>query len=267
VALPDPSSLDRAVAPLGRGGDATEVLIHDRALDTDPELVTSVAAAARLALENERLQAEIRAKLEEVRASRARIVEAGLDARRKVERDLHDGAQQRLLALSVRLQMARGAAAGDPRLEAMLTSAGTDLDAAIAELRGLARGIHPTVLTELGLGAAVESLADRATIRVDVTLTDDRCSEVCEATAYFVVSEALANIAKHARASRAAITIGRAGEALRVEVSDDGVGGASLEAGGGLHGLVDRVAAVGGTLVVHSPPSSGTHVVADIPCG
>jgi signal transduction histidine kinase len=267
VIVPDATSVDRAAAPLGRAGDRSELLIHDRALDTDPELVASVAAAARLALENERLQAEIRAQLEEVRASRARIVEAGLDARRKVERDLHDGAQQQLLALSVRLQMARGAAAGDPRLESMLASAGTDLDAAIAELRGLARGIHPTVLTELGLGAAIENLADRATIPVEVSLTDDRCSDVCEATAYFVVSEALANIARHARASRAVITIGLAGEALRVEVSDDGVGGAGLEAGGGLRGLVDRVSAVGGTLVVDSPPSAGTRLVADIPCG
>jgi signal transduction histidine kinase len=267
VIVPDATSADRATAPLGRGGDTSELLIHDRALDTDPELVASVAAAARLALENERLQAEIRAQLEEVRASRARIVEAGLDARRKVERDLHDGAQQQLLALSVRLQMARGAAADDPRLEAMLMSAGLDLDAAIVELRGLARGIHPTVLTELGLGAAIENLADRATIPVDVTLTDDRCSEVCEATAYFVVSEALANIAKHARASRAAVTVGLAGGGLRVEVADDGVGGARFETGGGLRGLVDRVAAVGGSVVVESPSGGGTRLVADIPCG
>src|SRR5262245_4037461 len=196
--LPDPDSPDRVMTPLGRGLEASEILISDRSLDLDPELVASVAAAARLALENERLHAEIRAQLEEVRASRARIVEAGLDARRKVERDLHDGAQQQLLALSVRLQMARGAAGDDPALEAMLTSAGQDLDSAIAELRGLARGIHPTVLTELGLAAAVESLADRAAIPVEVSCTDERCSDVCEATAYFVVSEALANIARHA---------------------------------------------------------------------
>jgi signal transduction histidine kinase len=266
VTLPDATSPDRAIAALGRGGDATELLIHDRALDTDPELVASVAAAARLALENERLQAEIRAQLEEVRASRTRIVEAGFDARRKVERDLHDGAQQQLLALSIRLQLARGAAAGDPHLEAMLTSAGLDLDAAIAELRGLARGIHPTVLTELGLGAAVESLADRATIPVEVSLTEGRCSPVCESTAYFVVSEALANIAKHALASRAAVAIGIAGEYLRVEVADDGVGGATLESGGGLPGLVDRVSAVGGSLVVESAEGAGTRLVAEIPC-
>ena len=130
-----------------------------------------------------------------------------------------------------------------------------------------ARGIHPTVLTELGLGAAIENLADRATIPVDLTLADDRCSEVCEATAYFVVSEALANIAKHARASRAAVTVGLAGGDLRVEVADDGVGGASFETGGGLRGLVDRVAAVGGSLVVESPADGGTRLVADIPCG
>ena len=266
VSLPEPDSPDRVVTPLGRGGDASEILILDRTIDPDPELVASLAAAARLALENERLHAEIRAQLDEVRASRARIVEAGLDARRQVERDLHDGAQQQLLAVSVRLQMARGEAAGDVRLEPMLTAAGQELDAAIVELRQLARGIHPTVLTELGLAAAVENLADRSTIPVEVDATDQRCSAMCEATAYFVVSEALANVSKHAGATRAVVGIERAGEDLRVRVSDDGAGGADLAAGSGLRGLSDRVAAIGGRLRVESPPGAGTIVIAEIPC-
>jgi signal transduction histidine kinase len=268
IALPSVADPDHVVAPLGRGGAWSEVLVHDRALEADPELVASIAAAARLALENERLHAEVRAQLEEVRASRARIVAAGLDARRQVERDLHDGAQQQLLALSVRLQMARGEATGDPRLEAMLTAAGSELDTAIADLRGLARGIHPTVLTELGLGAAVENLADRCPIPVEVSIADGRCSEVCEATAYFVVSEALANIARHAAATRVRVAVARHGDELEVAVSDDGRGGASLSgSGSGLRGLADRVAAAGGTLIVDSPGGRGTRVSARIPCG
>ncbi|HEX6868413.1 MAG TPA: histidine kinase, partial [Candidatus Limnocylindrales bacterium] len=267
VALPDHTDADRVVAPLGRGGSRTEVLVHDRALEADPELLASIAAAARLALENERLHAEIRAQLEEVRASRARIVAAGLDARRQVERDLHDGAQQQLLALSVRLQMARGEAAGDAHLETMLAAAGQELDAAIAELRGLARGIHPTVLTELGLGAAVENLADRCPIPVEVSVAEGRCSEVAEATAYFVVSEALANIARHSHARHATISVSRSADHLVVEIGDDGAGGASLDGGSGLRGLADRVAAVGGELAVDSPAGAGTRVSARIPCG
>jgi signal transduction histidine kinase len=267
IDLPGSADPDRVVTPIGRGGEATELIVHDRTLETDPQLVAGVAAAARLALENERLQAEIRAQLEEVRASRARIVEAGFDARRQVERDLHDGAQQQLLALAVRLQLARGEAAGDPRLESMLTSAGQELDAAIVELRGLARGIHPTVLTELGLGAAVENLADRSPIPVEVSVADGRCSSVCEATAYFVVSEALANIARHSAAGRAAITISRVDGDLLIEVTDDGAGGASMSEGSGLRGLADRVAAVGGSLSIDSPVAAGTRLSARIPCG
>ena len=267
VALPSPTDPDRAVAPLGRGGARTEVLVHDRALETDPELVAGVAAAARMALENERLHAEIRAQLEEVRASRARIVAAGLDARRQVERDLHDGAQQQLLALSVRLQMARGSAAGDPGMDTMLAAAGQELDAAIAELRGLARGIHPTVLTELGLGAAVENLADRSPIPVEVSVAEGRCSEVGEATAYFVVSEALANIARHSGAGHASISISRTGATSWSRSSTMARVGLRWRVVRGLRGLADRVAAVGGTLAVDSPAGAGTRLSARIPCG
>jgi signal transduction histidine kinase len=263
VSLPVPSQAV-AVTMLGHG-EPIAALIHDPSVGSDPELLSSVAAAARLALENERLQAEIRAQLAEVRASRARIVEAGLDARRKVERDLHDGAQQRLLALVVRLQMMRARASADPTLTGMLASAGDELEAAIAELRELARGLHPTVLIDEGLAPAVENLADRAMIPVEVTVSPERCSESCEAAAYFVVSEALANIARHAHARQARISIRQIGGDLVVEVADDGVGGASIE-GSGLRGLADRVAAVGGVLTVDSPPGGGTRLSALMPC-
>ncbi len=263
VLLPAPSQAV-AVTMLGHG-EPIAALIHDPSVGSDPELLSSVAAAARLALENERLQAEIRAQLAEVRASRARIVEAGLDARRKVERDLHDGAQQRLLALVVRLQMMRARASADETLTAMLTTAGEELEAAIAELRELARGLHPTVLIDEGLAPAVENLADRAMIPVEVTVTPERCSESCEAAAYFVVSEALANIARHARARQARISIWVIDGDLVVEVVDDGVGGASTE-GSGLRGLADRVAAVGGVLTVDSPSGGGTRLSALMPC-
>jgi signal transduction histidine kinase len=221
-----------------------------------------------MALEHTRLQAEVQAQLEQVRASRARLVEAGDAERRRLERDLHDGAQQRLVTLSLALGMARDRAAGaDPELEALIDSAGKEAREALTELRELARGIHPAVLTETGLTGAVQALVERSPVAATITaVPDERFPAAIEATAYFVVSEALANVAKHAMADGAQVTIRRRRPGrLVVEVSDDGAGGARPE-GSGLRGLADRVASVGGVLRVDSPPGGGTRLEADIPC-
>ena len=185
-------------------GSDGAVLVYDEGLELEPQLVKLTAAAASMALEHARLQAEVQAQLEQVRASRARIVEAGDAERRRLERDLHDGAQQRLVTLSLALGMARDRAAGaDPELEALITSAGKEAREALTELRELARGIHPAVLTETGLTGAVQALVERSPVATTITaVPDGRFPAAVEATAYFVVSEALANVAKHAMAER-----------------------------------------------------------------
>jgi len=263
VVRPDPG---RAVVPVA-GSDGA-VLVYDEGLRLEPQLVKLTAAAASMALEHSRLQAEVQAQLEQVRASRARIVEAGDAERRRLERDLHDGAQQRLVTLSLALGMARDRAAGaDPELGLLIESAGKEAREALTELRELARGIHPAVLTETGLAGAVQALAERSPVATTITaVPDGRFPAAIEATAYFVVSEALANVAKHARAGGAQVTIQSRPGRLVVEVSDDGAGGARAERGSGLRGLADRVASAGGVLRVDSPPGCGTRLEADIPC-
>jgi signal transduction histidine kinase len=265
--LPEPASGPRArtVTVVERDGQPLAALIHDPALD--PGLVRAAAAAAGMAIENERLQAEVRAQLEEVRASRQRIVEAGDAERRRVERNLHDGAQQRMATLALSLAMLRDRAGGDPAMAASLDQAAAELKQAIAELRELARGIHPAILTEEGLPAAVEALADRSSLPVRVLADfDERLPGPIEGTAYFVVSESLANVTKHARASRARVDLSRCDGMLRVAVTDDGRGGADTSRGSGLRGLQDRVAAVRGTFHVKNLPEGGTCVLAEIPC-
>jgi signal transduction histidine kinase len=260
---------ERAVTMVEREGEPLAAIVHDRSLLDEPALVRAASAAARLAIDNERLQAEVRAKLAEVQASRARIVEAGDAERRRVERNLHDGAQQRLVTLSLALGLLKEQLAqdGDPALAAQVDGLSTELRQALEELRELARGIHPAILTEEGLPAAVTSLADRAPVPVSVEEERvGRVPEAVEATAYFVVAEALTNIAKYALASRASVRLLRDGDRLQVEVTDDGVGGADIEAGSGLRGLEDRVAALGGRLSVESSPGAGTLVRAEIPC-
>lgn len=269
VASPNSAAGARAVTLLERDGAPLAAILHDPALLEDPGLVASVATAVRLTVENERLQAEVRAQLAEVRASRTRIVEATDAERRRVERDIHDGAQQRLVALSLAIGRARTQLGpdADPTLEATLAQASDELRAALSELRELARGIHPAILTEAGLEPAVRSLADRAVVPTDVSVAvPRRLPAPLEATAYFVVSEALANVGKHARASsaRVALALGEDG-ALVVEVRDDGCGGADPELGSGLRGLRDRVEAVGGTLETISPAGGGTTIRAVLP--
>ena len=263
VVRPDPG---RAVVPVAGSDEA--VLVYDEGLQLEPQLVKLTAAAASMALEHARLQAEVQAQLEQVRASRTRIVEAGDAERRRLERDLHDGAQQRLVTLSLALGMARDRAAGaDPELGSLIESAGKEAKEALTELRELARGIHPAVLTETGLAGAIQALAERSPVATTITaVPDGRFPAAIEATAYFVVSEALANVAKHARAGGAQVTIRRRPGRLVVEVSDDGAGGARAERGSGLRGLADRVASAGGVLRIDSPPGCGTRLEADIPC-
>lgn len=265
VTLPEPG--ERAVTQVTASGVRVAALIHDPALLDDPDLVRSVAAAAGLVLENERLAAEVLAQLAEVRASRARIVEATDAERHRLERDLHDGAQQRLVGLSLKLRLAQ-ARTGDPDAVAALALAQDDLELALAELREFARGIHPTVLAEDGLDAALESLARRASFPVEIRgSVGGRLPATAELAAYFFVAEALTNVAKHAHATYATVEVSRSGSVLRIAVADDGVGGADAAKGSGLRGLSDRLAAVDATLTVASPIGEGTTLVAEIPCG
>jgi signal transduction histidine kinase len=213
------------------------------------------------------LDAELRARLEELRASRARIVEAGDAERRRLERDLHDGAQSRLVALKLLLSSAR-ARAGDDKLKAMLNEAVDELDTSLSELRELARGIHPAVLTDRGLEPALQALATRAPVPVTVeAVNEQRLPGPVESAAYFVVSEALANVAKYAQATHAAVAVRHADGRVTVDVTDDGIGGADAARGSGLRGLADRVAALEGTLSLESPAGGGTHLHAEIPLG
>jgi PAS domain S-box-containing protein len=203
---------------------------------------------------------------EELRASRTRLVVAGDEARRQLERNLHDGAQQRLVSLSVALRLAQGKLESDPAAAGeILTQAGSELAHALEELRELARGIHPAVLTDRGLSAALQTLAERTPIPVELSTLDRRLPEPIEAAAYYVISEAVANVVKHARASAIEVRVSTPDGNVVVEVADDGVGGANLGGGSGLRGLADRVAVLDGSLRVESPPAGGTRVVAEIP--
>jgi signal transduction histidine kinase len=249
-------------------GSPLAYLIHDAALGEDPNYVGAAAAAARLTLENERLQAEVRAQLEDLRQLSARLVEASDSERRRVERNLHDGAQQRLVTLALRLSLLRDrASTADPELAAMVSEASDELEGALGDLRELARGIHPAVLARSGLAVAVGALAERTTIPVTVSVPPERCLQSSEVTAYFVVAEALTNISRYAGASRAAIEAVHQDGWLVMTIADDGVGGAQVDAGTGLRGINDRVVAVGGHLDVVSPVGHGTTVRATLPCG
>ncbi len=212
------------------------------------------------------LDAELHAKMEELRASRARVVQAGDAARRRLERDLHDGAQSRLVALALTLRAARRGAEGNPELEQLLDHSIEELQTGLKELRELARGIHPAVLTERGLEPALQSLVARAPVPVSVDApAGERLPGPVESAAYFVVSEGLANVAKYSRATHASVLVERANGHVRVEVADDGVGGADAANGSGLRGLSDRIAALDGKLSLESPAGRGTRLRAEIP--
>jgi signal transduction histidine kinase len=260
----------------GSGQVATEIehegrrvatIFHDAALCEEPELVRAAGAAAALSLENERLDAELRARLEELRASRERLVEAGDAERRRIERDLHDGTQQRLVSLLLNLKLARRGL--DPGLVGpLLDGVETELGQALSELRALASGILPPVLTDHGLEAAVEELVGRSPVRAEISeMPLERLPGTVEVAAYFLIAEALTNVAKHAEATQAKVRVARDDGRAVIEVRDDGVGGVEPERGSGLRGLTDRIDALGGRLRLASPQGEGTTVRAEIPCG
>src|SRR5215207_7430272 len=265
VSLPAPGH-GRAVTEIERHKAPVAAIVHDPALLDDRELVRTAGAAAALALENERLAAELHARYDDLRAASARLVTAGDAARRRIERDLHDGAQQRLVALSYTLSLARRHAEPGSRTASLLNTAVTELMAGLAELRELARGIHPAVLTERGLDHALAGLAARAPLPVTISAPlDQRLPPAVEAAAYFVVMEALTNVAKYASATTAEVTVQQINGHVVIDVVDDGVGGADPAGGTGLVGLADRVAALGGRLDVASPRGGGTVIRAELP--
>ena len=258
----------RRIVPVEHNGREIAALVYDASLDDDPELVEAVSAAAAIALENEHLQAEAEERLSELRASRERLVAAGDAERRRLERDLHDGAQQRLVAIAMQLRFLQGRIRDDPSTAEQLAGTASDeLAKSLAELRELARGIHPAVLDH-GLDAALESLASRSPVPATVHYeTAEPFPAPVELAGYFIASEALTNVAKYARATSASIRVTRHGGRAVIEIADDGVGGADATRGSGLRGLTDRVEALDGTLRVVSPAGGGTVVVAELPCG
>jgi signal transduction histidine kinase len=263
-----PPAAGRATTLIDReDGRHVAALLHDVSLRDEPELVDAVTAAAGFALENERLHAELRARLEELRGSRARIIEAAQTERQRLERDLHDGAQQRLVALSLELGLLEERFERDPEAKAALDQTRREVAESLRELRELARGIHPAIVTGHGLAVALKTLAARAQVPVRLTVDlDGRLPEREEVAAYYVVCESLTNVARYARASSAAVEVRHADGRLVVKVVDDGVGGADIRRGSGLRGLADRVEALGGRLRIWSPAGGGTRVEAEIPC-
>jgi signal transduction histidine kinase len=257
-----------ATTVVGPAAEPTALILHDPVLDEDPDVLRAVTAAARLPLEIARLRVEVRGQLEDVRASRARIVRAQDAERRRVERDIHDGAQQRLVALTLTLQVARRQHenGGDVDVGALLERASAELGAAVEELRELARGVYPAVLREDGLAEALRALARRTPLPVTVAADLPRLPGGIEAAAYFLASEAVTNAVRHAAAGELTIRAEYEGRRLLVSVADDGVGGADPRRGSGLAGLADRVAALGGTMRVESGATGGTSVIGELPC-
>jgi signal transduction histidine kinase len=252
---------DRKVTRVDQGGQPIAVLVHDAAVLDDPGLSDALARAARLAAANARLQAEVRAQLDELAASRRRLVHAGDEERRRLERRLHETVERRLMALADRLQDAEQGTANAAHLDRVREQ----LDRALAELRDLAAGLHPGGIEEGGLPAALAALAARSPVPVDLRIADINMPEELERAIYFVCSEALANVIKYSGASSAVISIAERAERLRVEITDDGVGGAVAGDGSGLSGLADRVAALGGTFQLDSPSGRGTRLSVELP--
>ena len=262
--VPDPGS-ERSMTMVERDGQPLAVLVHDPAVLGDPGLVEAVASAAKLAAANARLQAEVRARVAEIGASRRRIVAAGDEERGRLEQRLRDGALRRLDLVAETLRLARSPAAGGAA--GRLAGAEIQLARTREELGRLARGIHPRELSERGLAAALASLARDVPLPVKLAVSVTGESPAAAACAYFVCSEALANVAKYAAASKVAVSVRSDPAAIRVEIDDDGAGGADPGRGTGLRGLADRVETLGGTLTVDSPPGRGTRLVAVIPHG
>jgi signal transduction histidine kinase len=265
--------LGRASTPVRRRGRLFAVIDHDEALHQQREVAQAAVAAAGLAIENARLYATMRFQIEQIRTSRLRLATAGFDERRRIQRDLHDGAQQRLVAVLVLLDVARhhlppGQPPADIDLPAVTDAVGrahAQLGEAIQTLRELTEGIYPEPLVQHGLAAAVDALCDLSPIPVSLDSPATRLPQHIEFTAYFVIAEALANVYKHAHASSAVVTVQSDATMLTVSIADNGTGGASLDRGSGLRGLQDRVAAVGGNLDVVSDQATGTLLIAQLP--
>ncbi len=264
-ALPDPGS-QRSVTIIEGDGRPVAALVHAPAVLDDPGLREAVAAAAELAAANARLQAEVRAQVAELRESRRRILEAGDEERRRLERRLREGAEERLERLAEQLSRARPAA-GSEAVRERIDRTEAQLARTLEELHRLAHGLHPRVLAEAGLAGALASLADETSVSVEVYSPVPELPVDVEAVAYFVCSEALANIAKHASASRASVAVTTGDGRVTVAIEDDGLGGADPTRGTGLRGLADRVEALGGALHVDSPAGGGTRLAAEIPLG
>lgn len=257
----------RAVTVLGRRGEPTAVLVHDPAVLHDPGLVAAVGTAVRLTLDIEQLETLVARQIDEVRASRARVAAAADGARERIERDIHDGTQQRLLGVAIGLQgLRRHLDSGSPAA-GELDEVREQLNTALAELRELAQGIHPAVLTQHGLGPALRALGRRSSIPVELDIEEgeERPPAATEAALYFIASSALNNVQAHSRASRVDIRLHRGPDALRLSISDDGVGGATEGRGSGLTGMRDRAETVGGTLHIDSPRGGPTRISAVIP--
>ncbi|MFG1812791.1 sensor histidine kinase [Kribbella sp. NPDC049174] len=256
------------VTMIDRDGARVAALLHDPALTEEPDLLDAVSAAAAIALETGRLQAELRANVAELRGSRARVLEVGRQERRRLERDLHDGAQQRLVSLSLDLGVLETRLGSDPEAKTLLSKARKEISVSLDELRDIAHGLYPAVLTAHGLAVALDSLVSRAPMPVTLTVApDERLAEAVEVAAYYVVSESLTNVGKHAHAQCAGVDVRRVDGLLVVEVVDDGIGGADTEQGTGLRGLADRVESLGGRLRIWSPRGGGTRLRAELPCG
>jgi signal transduction histidine kinase len=267
VTLPERAEDGRATTFVDRDGEHVAALLHDASLRDEPELLDAVSAAAAIALENARLHADLAARLEELRGSRVRVIEAGQKERQRLERNLHDGAQQRLVALSLELTLLKKSIDGDPEVGERIDHARDEIAMSLQELRDIARGLHPAVVSGHGLAVALESLAARAPVPVALHVElEDRLPERLEVAAYYLVSESIANIGKHAQASSASVDVCRRNGQVVIEIVDDGIGGANTEAGSGLRGLADRVEALDGRLRVWTPRGHGTRVRAEIPC-
>jgi signal transduction histidine kinase len=265
LSLPDAAS-GRSVTIVERGGHPVAVLVHDPAVLEDPGLLEAVTSAAQLAASNARLQAEVQARVAELAASRRRILAARDEERRRLERRLHEGAEQRLGELAVALRRGRRSASGQ-RTRDQITRAEEQLVRTLEELRQLAHGLHPRLLAERGLGGALAALVEDLSLPVEIRVTSNQLPERVAVAAYFVCAEALVNVAKHAAAAHVTVAVTAGDGRVRVEIEDDGVGGADPARGSGLRGLADRVETVGGTLQVESVPGHGTRLAAEIPLG
>jgi signal transduction histidine kinase len=262
-----PGEGELASTVVEHGGQRVAVLVHDASLLDDPDLIRAACAAGGLSLVNARLQAELRARVNELRQSQARIVEVGDAERRRLERNLHDGAQQQLLSVALRLRLVEARLAHRPDEAELVAASRLELERSLQELREVAHGIHPAVLSDHGLAVALEAVVARSPVPVSLTMDlDGRLPEPVEAAAYYLVCEALTNTARHAHASKVTVQISCHDQRLRVEVADDGRGGADMASGSGLRGLADRVAALDGQFVVSSDANGGSVIWAEIPC-